>query len=335
MASPVVTVLIPTFQRPDSLARAIRSVFTQDRAELIQEIAVVDNDPDGSAFATVEALRPSSVLALLYIHAPPPGVATARNAGLAATSAPYVAFLDDDEEADASWLGALFDVHQRFGADVTFGPVQGRTPGADPWKRPYLERFFSRTGPAQSGVIQHVHGCGNSMMTRATALQGPAPFDIRANHTGGEDDILFARLKVQNACFAWAAEAKVDEHAPAHRTTLAYALARAVSYGQSPSQLALRRGDFAGVLKWTLIGAGQAVVYSLFSLILLLTFNRGWIDALDQAARGLGKMLWLSHFHFYGVGAAKRSSGAAGSAERGGAANFTANAANITQIKSL
>ena len=330
-----VTILIPTFQRPDSLARALRSVFAQDRSELIHEIVVADNDPERSAFSAVEALRPLSGAPLLYIHAAPPGVATARNVGLAATSAPYVAFLDDDEEADPAWLGALFEIHQRFGADVTFGPVQGRAPGASAWKRPYLERFFSRTGPAESGVIQHVHGCGNSMMSRATALQGPAPFDIRANHTGGEDDMLFARLKVQNARFAWAAEAKVDEHAPAQRTTLAYALARAVSYGQSPSQLALRRGDVPGVLKWTLIGAGQVIVYSLFSLLLLVTFNRGWIDALDRAARGLGKMLLLSHFHFYGVAAAKRRSTPARSTERVGAASLTPRATNITHKKSL
>jgi succinoglycan biosynthesis protein ExoM len=329
-----VTVLIPTFRRPESLSRALKSVFAQDRPELIFEIVVVDNDPDGSARQAVDALRPLSDLSLLYIHASPPGVATARNAGLARSSAPYVAFLDDDEQADPNWLGALFDAHRGFEADVTFGPVQGCAPDAARWKRPYLERFFSRTGPETSRVITDVYGCGNSMMTRATALTGPAPFDVAANNTGGEDDLLFSRLKTKQVRFAWAADARVLEHAPDHRTKVIYTLARAVSYGQSPSQLALRRGDALGVARWTVIGAVQVLVYGAGGLFLLMILNPGWLDMFDRAARGLGKTLWLSHFHFYGEGAAKRESADIAS-DLDGVANFTATTTNITQMKSL
>ena len=330
-----VTVLIPTFRRPDSLARALNSVFAQDRADLIEAIIVADNDPDASAQTTVETMRVRSSTPLIYVHASPPGVATARNVGLTAAHAPYVAFLDDDEEASSAWLGALFAVHQTFSADVTFGPVRGRTPDAEPWKRPYLERFFSRTGPASSQIIDTVYGCGNSMMTRATALKGPEPFDVAADHTGGEDDRLFSRLKTENARFAWAADAVVDEHAPAHRAKLTYALARAVSYGQSPSQLAIVRGDLLSLARWSMIGAGQALVYGAAAFGLMATFNRGWIDMADRAARGVGKLLWFNHFHFYGDGAAKRPVSNTSSPERTGAASFNASAANITQMKSL
>ncbi len=68
-----VSVLIPTMNRAESLARALRSVFAQDRAELICEIIVIDNAPDASARATVEALRPASPAPLVYLHALPPG----------------------------------------------------------------------------------------------------------------------------------------------------------------------------------------------------------------------------------------------------------------------
>ena len=328
-----VTVLIPTFRRPESLTRALMSVFAQTRTALIWEIAVVDNDPDRSAHAAVEALRASSPAPLLYLHAQPAGVATARNVGLAATDAPYVAFLDDDETAEPNWLGELFDAHRLLDADVTFGPVQGRAPGAPAWKRPYLERFFSRRGPQASCRIDTVYGCGNTLMTRASALKGPAPFDEAANNTGGEDDRLFSQLRLEGARFAWSADARVNEHAPEGRATLAYTLMRAVAYGQSPSQLALRRGDIAGLVKWMAVGAGQAAVYASAALALLLILDRRWIDMADRAARGLGKMLWFMNFYFYGQGAAKRAS-PGGSSERG-AASFTAKTVNISQMKSL
>ncbi len=330
-----ITVLIPTFRRPDSLARALKSVFAQDRVDLIQDIAVIDNDPNASARGMVDAMRSVSSIPLLYVHALPPGVATARNAGLAATSAPFVAFLDDDEEAKPAWLGALFDVHQSYKADVTFGPVQGCAPSAPAWKRFYLEGFFSRVGPQSSGLIDKVYGCGNSLMTRATALKGPEPFDVAANHTGGEDDRLFSILKTEGARFAWAADAMVDEHAAAHRATLAYALARAVSYGQSPSQIAIIHRDFFALAKWSGIGLGQTLIYSLATLGLMLVWNRGWIDMADRAARGFGKLLWFSHFHFYGEGAAKRTLSSTASLELDGKASFTPSAANITHMKSL
>ena len=302
---PPIAILIPTFRRPDSLARALNSVFAQDRADLIRQIVVIDNAPEGSARQTVEGLRERSPAPLVYLHAQPPGVATARNVGLTAVDAPYVAFLDDDEAASTRWLGALFEVHQTVGADVTFGPVHGKTPEAAEWKRPYLERFFSRLGPAQSGLSDEVYGCGNSLMTRATTLSGPAPFDVAANDTGGEDDRLFSDLQSSGATFAWAADAVVDEHAPAHRATLSYALSRAVSYGQSPTQLCWRRGDRLGAARWMAVGAVQVFIYGLAALAMLLTANRGWIDMTDRAARGLGKILWFRDAHFYGRGAAR------------------------------
>jgi hypothetical protein len=302
-----VSVLIPTMNRAESLARALRSVFAQDRPELICEIIVIDNAPDASARATVEALRPASPAPLVYLHALPPGVATARNAGVARVSAPYVAFLDDDEEATPPWLGALEAVHRATGADVTFGPVQGSAPAAAAWKRPYLERFFSRSGPAASGVTDQVFGCGNSMMTRASALSGPEPFSVDADHTGGEDDRLFTRLKRDGARFAWAAEAVVIEHAPDHRARATYALARAVSYGQSPTQLSLSQGDGLRALGWIVVGAGQGAVYGLAALVLLVFGRPGWLDFADRAARGVGKTLWFAHFDFYGRGAARRA----------------------------
>jgi glycosyltransferase involved in cell wall biosynthesis len=131
----------------------------------VREIVVADNAPEGSARDAVEALRPGASVPLLYVHAPRPGVATARNAALSVADAPLIAFIDDDEEAEAGWLAALLAAHARFGADVTFGPIRGRIEAQNHWARAYLERLFSRAGPAESGLTTQAWGCGNSLMT--------------------------------------------------------------------------------------------------------------------------------------------------------------------------
>lgn len=299
-----VAVIVPTLRRPESLERALRSLFTQTRvSERVLEIVVVDNDPAGSAAAAATALRASSPWPLVYVHAPRPGVATARNAGLAATRAPLIAFLDDDEAAAPGWLSALLEAQAATGADAVFGPITGRAPDAAPWLTPYLERFFGREGPAETGLITAPFGCGNSLMLRSSALPGSAPFDAGTDQAGGEDDALFAALASRGGRFGWAADARVEEFAPAHRATLNYALARAFAYGQGPSQTAAAAKDWPGVARWMVIGAGQTVVWGAVSAALTVIASPKRAEMYDRTARGIGKLFWMKGFgpHFYGA----------------------------------
>lgn len=298
-----IAVIIPTLRRPEGLERALRSIFAQARiADRLREIVVVDNDPSGSARTVVEALAADAPWPLVYRHEPRPGVATARNAGLSATKAPLIAFLDDDEAADPAWLAALVAAHETLTADVTFGPIRGRAPSAEGWAQAYLERFFGREGPAGDQLIDAPFGCGNSLMTRARALMGPTPFDASADSLGGEDDMLFAQLRARGARFGWASGAWVDEFAPPHRATLGYALTRAFAYGQGPSQTAARERDWAGVARWMAVGVAQAVMFGVVAAGLTLVASPKRAEALDRATRGLGKLFWMSGLepHFYG-----------------------------------
>jgi succinoglycan biosynthesis protein ExoM len=299
-----VAVIVPTLRRPESLERALRSLFAQTGvADRVSAIVVVDNDPVGTAAATVEALLPQSPWSLTYVHAPRPGVATARNAGLAATEAPLIAFLDDDEAASPGWLAALLKARETTGADAVFGPITGQAPDAAAWLKPWLERFFGREGPTRTQVIDHPFGCGNSLMVRATALPGPAPFDAGTDQAGGEDDALFAALAARGGRFGWAADARVEEFAPAHRATLNYALARAFAYGQGPSQTAAAAKDWPGVARWMVIGAGQTAIWGMASAALTLIASPKRAEMYDRTARGIGKLFWMKGFEprFYGA----------------------------------
>ncbi|RZJ26597.1 MAG: glycosyltransferase family 2 protein [Brevundimonas sp.] len=311
-----VAVIIPTLRRPDSLTRALRSAFAQmGVSDRVSAIVVVDNDPLASASSTIDGLRPESPWPLVYVSEPTPGVARARNAGLAATDAPLIAFLDDDEAASTGWLAALLAAQTRTGADAVFGPISGKAPDAKDWLKPYLERFFGREGPATTGLVDHPWGCGNALLVRATALPGAAPFSASADHTGGEDDRLFAELAARGGRFGWAADAWVDEFAPAHRATLNYALTRAFAYGQGPSQTAAAARDWPGVVRWMIIGAGQAVVWGGASAVLTLINSPKRAEMYDRTARGIGKLFWMRGFEprFYGaaeVARLNRSGGA-------------------------
>lgn len=84
-----VSVVIPTYNRPGPLQRAVASALEQDRVDV--EVIVVD---DGSSpRVSADVLPPDVTLVRIGSE----GVAAARNLGVQVASAPWIAFLDDDD----------------------------------------------------------------------------------------------------------------------------------------------------------------------------------------------------------------------------------------------
>jgi succinoglycan biosynthesis protein ExoM len=301
-----ISIIVPTQRRPQALSTAVRSALRQTGVDLGRlELVVADNDAVDSARAAVEAFAAAAPFPVRYVHEPAPGVANVRNAAMAVSDGELIAFLDDDEEAPPDWLANLLRAQAAFEADVVFGPVLGRAPPEVTAHRAYLEHFFSRHGPAQSGVIDTYYGCGNSLLRRVALPDPRRPFDPERNHIGGEDDRLFAQMKATGARFAWAADAPVWEDPAANRLGLDYALSRAFAYGQGGSvkRVSPPHRDWAGLALSMMTGAGQAAVYGAGAALKWATRAPDRAFMLDKAVRGLGKVFWWKAFHrnFYGL----------------------------------
>ena len=303
---PAISVVIPTRGRPAALARAVRSLFRQDGVDTSRlELVIVDNDVARSAEPAAADLAAEAPFPLQYLCEPTAGVASARNAGVMASRAPLIAFLDDDEEASPGWLAALAAVREQFDADVVFGPVRGCAPDEVRKHRAYLERFFSRAGPDRAQLLDGHFGCGSSLIRKSALPDAAAPFALAQNHIGGEDDVLFLQMRARGARFAWAPEAWVLEHPEPSRLNLGYALRRAFAYGQGPSYACISRRppDRLGVAYWMGVGLGQTTVFGVLAALKWLAHAPDRAEALDRAARGLGKVLWFGPFKpkFYGL----------------------------------
>lgn len=110
---PSVSVIIPTYRRPDVLPRAISSAIRQTLKPA--QILVVD-DGSGDHSAEVAGSFPS-VTVLQQANA---GAANARNLGLRACTSDYVVSLDHDDAWDETFLRAAIDALEAHQADVAW-----------------------------------------------------------------------------------------------------------------------------------------------------------------------------------------------------------------------
>lgn len=118
---PRVSVVICTRNRSTDLANAIRSVVEQAPDTPPYEIVVVDNGSTDETRQIVAAFEGAG--RVRYVYEPEPGLCHARNAGWRSARGEYIAYLDDDAVACATWVA---HVVEGFDMAPEVGVVGGR-----------------------------------------------------------------------------------------------------------------------------------------------------------------------------------------------------------------
>ena len=296
-----ITVVVPTMRRPEPLARALESLRAQRLEPWMRvDLVVVDNSTEGGARAQVEAVAAGFPVPLRYVSEPEPGVARARNRGVAEAGGAWIAFLDDDETADPGWLASFARTARATGAHAVFGPVEARAePGAEmgPFGR-YFGRGFVFPDCADITDRHAYLGTNNSMFDRARCFPTAPVFDEALNETGGEDSVLLRRLALGGARFAWSAEARVVEYAPPRRLSWSYVTRRKFLSGQIRSFVHRMQAPphWSRVALWMAVGAAQAAGAGLLALAVAPFDRERALHLRATASGGLGKVFWMERF---------------------------------------
>jgi GT2 family glycosyltransferase len=213
-------VILPTAGRPAYLEVALASIVPQAKA-LGADVLVVD---DGPSDATRQAADRHG--ARYVAHPRSLGLNAARNTGARETTAPLLAYVDDDVEVHPGWLAALIvaDAAQPADVGVFTGPIRARF---DDHPLPLCGR--------EDPPITHLdlggqdrdaeHAWGANMAVRRAALERVGPFD-ESRELYGDEQEWQARLKAGGGRIRYVAGAALD-HRRAGDDARVWALARA------------------------------------------------------------------------------------------------------------
>ena len=277
-----VDVCVCTFRRP-FVADLLASLARLETPGWRMRVIVADNDDTPSGRETVERAFAAHALDGQYVHAPARNISIARNACLNAATAPWVAFIDDDETARPDWLARMIARREATNAGVVFGRVEAVYSDAAPAWMPAAD-LHSMPPPIRNGEIVGGYTC-NVLMRRADI--GTLRFDPAFGKSGGEDTIFFAALQRQGIAMAYAADAVVDEPIPESRSSLNWLKTRAYRAGQTWGLLELRNGKPRAII----------VITSLIKISILLAMAAlklwspaGWRRAVVRSRLHAGVM---------------------------------------------
>lgn len=268
---PLTSVCIATYRRAPRLALLLADLAAQTHQPA--QIVVVDNDAQASARPVVEAFARDMAqrlpeLEVCYDVQPERNISLTRNRTVARATAPWLAFIDDDERAPPEWLARLHALAQQTGADGVLGPVLPEVPAEAPvWIRRGDFYSFDRFATGQDVPLNALR-FGNVLLRAAPVRAQPGPFDPAFALATGEDADLLIRLIRGGARIIWHDEAPVIEPVEPARLSLRWLLQRAHSGGQEYARKALT-GCYGPMNAWGRLRlAADAALKAALALIL-------------------------------------------------------------------
>ena len=281
-----------TYRRLEGLRRLIDGLnaLTFRESELPSlEIVVVDNDPAGLACKLCERVRSELRWPLRCVMEPQRGFSYARNKAVtcAVDSADFVAFIDDDEVPEPTWLDELLHAQRLYDADAVAGRV---LPHFDEPVPSWVEKgdFFGNGQHPTGYPLEYAHT--NNVLVRSEVFENMRPiFDERFNLSGGEDTHFFMRAHREGYKIVWADEAVVHEWIPKARANIKWLVRRSYNDGINYSTCLFDLDSSWAAWTGRVAKAGARIVQGLLLLPVSVAMGRYLsVRALQYIGLGLG-----------------------------------------------
>ena len=304
-----ISVIIPTYKRPQSLLRHLRSL--QEQALSSFEIIVVDNAADAELARRVTEFNRTARYPVRYVPEPRLGIMHARHAGARAAGGDILVFTDDDLTSDPVVMQAYahaFAAHPEMVA--AGGPMRLV------WEAPPPQWLLEYMGQAKMFSLLSLvdisdefrldpHGFffgGNMAIRRAVLFQvgGFNPELVGERYFGDGEVGLYQKLWQRQMLIGYVPEALMYHHIPPPRMTVEYLCRRMANEGAA-DMYTLYHPGIPGRLRLLTHAAAIAATNSkgwLGGMLLRGRTDRRSVDVQMHAARTQAQVQYLIRLMF-------------------------------------
>jgi GT2 family glycosyltransferase len=234
-----VSIIIPTYNRPDTLYRCLQGIasLAYDRNQF--EVIVVD---DGSAVSQTKLVEGSVELPLRWLRQANAGPAAARNYGASLANGRFLCFTDDDCVPHPDWLAHLLTQFQQTPAAALGGQTINQLV-ANPYAAAsqllidYLYHYYRAPGEEAPRFFT-----SNNLAVPAKLFRETGGFDTTMPLAAGEDREFCERWRAAGRPLRFVPDAIIYH---AHPLTLRRFWQQHVNYGRGARQFRQRVGQVA------------------------------------------------------------------------------------------
>ncbi len=254
-----ISVILCTYNRGQSLARALNSVAVQTLPNSVDwEVLVVDNNSSDQTREVVEESCHRYPGRFRYVFEPQQGLSRARNAGIREARGDVLAFMDDDVTVAATWLQSLTaSLHDgkwagaggRILPEETFSPPRWLAMGSPYYMGGALFAHFD-LGDNPHELSQAPHGTNMAYRKEVFEKYGGFRTDLGrcGSNTMSNEDTEFGRRLMSAGERLWYEPSAVVYHpVPEDRLRKEYFLAWWFDHGQATVREVVIRRDIWGI----------------------------------------------------------------------------------------
>lgn len=215
-SSPLITVVICTYNRADLVRRCLEALDRQDVSPETFAVVVVDNRSTDDTGQVVAQHARTASYALRRVVEENQGTSHARNRGARESATPWLAFLDDDVRPHGDWMRRVLDFIVAHPDAAMFGgpylPDYLDPPPA--WLPAEVGRFWHGDKEVRLPYRKHFLAGGN-FMARREAFEALGGFDPGLGPRGddfhyGEDTAFYRRALTLGHVVYYAPRVVVD-----------------------------------------------------------------------------------------------------------------------------
>src|SRR5215217_8298960 len=243
-------VVIPTYNRSTLLRKALSSLLNARVPPALDvHIIPVDNNSTDDTKAVITEIAEQSKGRVSYVFEKQQGRSPALNAGVAASTADLIGFIDDDEEIDQSWYETILPAFTTNDVDFIGGPYVPRFESEVPEWLP--KDYTAVVGIVDGGdkVVPFDESypgilMGGNAVFRREVLERVGPYSASLGRSGTrllscEDEDMYQRLRAAGARGLYLPQLIVYHFIPHERLTKKYH--RSWCFWQSVSSAVLDR----------------------------------------------------------------------------------------------